>query len=443
MNYEQARAFLETTKQYGSVLGLLSIRSLMEKLGNVQENLSIVHVAGTNGKGSVCAMLDQILREASYTVGCYSSPAVFSYLEIYRFNGSAITPEDYAACMERVHMACVELVAEGKPHPTSFEVETALAFVYFAQKKCDIVILETGMGGAGDATNLIRHPICAVLTDISMDHMEFLGNTPEEIAAVKAGIIKEKCPIVTISQRSEVMRVIAKRAKELCAPLTVAHETQILRAVYDADGMEIALVEEDRPDAYEVRLALSGAYQVRNALLAITAARTLQRCGLLIGDEHIRKGLANVRWSGRFETIRTSPRFIIDGAHNEAAAARLKDTIENCFTNRPITYIIGVLADKEYEKMLRLLLPYARKVYTVTPENPRALSGEILAAKARRFHADVTFEAEIASAVSHAVKGAAEDEIILAFGSLSYLAQVKEAVSCQLQENAEWRQDGR
>lgn len=437
MTYEEARAFLETTKQYGSVLGLDSIINLMDKLSNVQEKLSVIHVAGTNGKGSTCTFIAGILSEAGYRVGRYSSPAVFDYEEIYQINGASIDRADYASCMEPVRAACEQMVAEGKPHPTSFEIETALAFVYFAGKKCDIVVLETGMGGATDATNLISAPVCSVLTDISRDHMGFLGDSLEEIARVKAGIIKENCPVVTVHQQADVMGVIEAQANRLNAKLVVPDDDRIRSVTCDVDEMEIVCRKaENSPFAgrrtqseeLQLRLGLSGIYQVRNAMLALTVAETLRNCGYIIDDTHILAGMANAKWPGRFETICNKPRIVIDGAHNEGAAEKLAESIENYFTNQPITYIIGVLADKEHEKMLQRLLPYAHKVYTITPDNPRALAGELLAAEAKRYHPDVTCMDSVELAVREAVTGAAENEVILAFGSLSYLKQVKEAL---------------
>lgn len=437
MTYDEARAFLEETKQYGSVLGLAGIQALMEQLSNVQEQLSVIHVAGTNGKGSTCAMLAAILQHAGLRVGRYSSPAVFSYEEIYQINGTPISPTDYAECMEQVKQACDRMVTKGKPHPTPFEIETAAAFLYFAKKKCDIVLLEVGMGGATDATNVIRKPVCAVLTDISRDHMGFLGETIAEIAAVKAGIIKKHTLVVSAEQQPEAMAVIEQTAEKQAAELVIADTGRIQRAVYNADGMELALRDRETSEITEYSLKLTGAYQVRNALLAVTTAEALQSCGYPITKEDIHEGISQAVWGGRFETIHKAPRIIIDGAHNEDAARQLRATIENCFTNETITYIIGVLADKEHEKILRMLLPYAAKVYTITPDNPRALDGALLCAEAQKYHSDVTNAASVKEAVQQAVKGMDEQGVILAFGSLSYLQEVKEAVN---ELDASWRQ---
>lgn len=384
----------------------------------------MIHVAGTNGKGSVCAMLASILQEAGYLVGRYSSPAVFVYEEIYQVNGKPIAPSDFAECAAAVSDACEVIAAEGQPHPTVFEIETAIAFLYFEKCGCELVVLETGMGGATDATNLITKPLCSVLTSISMDHMGFLGDTIEAIATVKAGIIKKGCPVVSVLQKPEAMEVIERYADKMGSGLRIADAKEAMHVCYDAKELHF-----DYPGLGYVTLGLTGSYQRENAVLAIETAWQLASGGCRISNEQILNGLQKARWPGRFETIWEVPHIIIDGAHNEDAAKKLQLTIENCFTNTPITYIIGVLADKEYEKILQILLPYARRVYTVTPDNPRALLGEKLCAKAQKFHSDVHAEKSVALAVEHATAGALEGEVILAFGSLSYLAQLKETVA--------------
>lgn len=451
MTYEEARAFADKTKAYGSVLGLDSIRALMAELGNVQEELSVIHIAGTNGKGSVGAMLDAVLQSAGCRVGRYSSPAVFAYEEIWQINGQNISREDYGAVMSRVAAACQALVEQGRPHPTSFEVETALAFLYFREQQCDVVLLETGMGGSMDATNLISHPLCSVITSISRDHMAFLGNTLTEIAEAKAGIIKEGCPVVSAWQQPEAEAVLRRTAQERHAPMTVAEK--VSEVSYDMDRLQLAY-----GDIGTVTVNLTGAYQAANTACALETVRRLQALGYGISPKQIRTGLAQVRWSGRMERLCSHPYFFLDGAHNEAAAYRLAETVENCFTNRRITYIIGVLADKEYEKMLSILLPYCRKVYTVTPGNPRALAAEELARSAREilcgeisregqernvcrdqtgagrfFDAESVPEVVCAPDISRAVEAALQEaepeDVILALGSLSYLAEVKACVS--------------
>lgn len=424
MTYEEACAFINRTKEYGSILGLTSIRSLMAELSDIQKTLPIIHIAGTNGKGSVGAMLAAVLMESGYHVGRYTSPAVFTYEEIFTVDGIMITHEEFAELVTTVSAACERMVSRGEAHPTSFEVETAAAFLYFAEKKCDFVLLETGMGGITDATNLIRKPICSVLTSISMDHMAFLGDTLTKIASAKAGIIKEGCPVVSSWQSEEALRVIEKEADRRNAKLIVADESCIKDVSYDENGLTFSYDGLGRAE-----LRMTGAYQIANAACAIETLLLLKGKGYYVTEDTIRTGLKNACWQGRFETIHKKPLCIIDGAHNEEAALRLRETIENCFTNRRITYIIGVLADKEHEKMLRIMLPLAMRVYTVTPDNPRALPADRLAEEAAKYHKQVTAMTAIDEALTCALQDAGEDDVIIAFGSLSYLADVKGALA--------------
>lgn len=422
MTYDEAVEFADSTKKYGSILGLESIRNLMQELGNVQEQLHIIHVAGTNGKGSVCAFLSAALIEAGYQVGRYNSPAVFERREVFRIGETMISKEEYAAVFERVQTACEALKKRGCPHPTVFEVETAAAFLWFYEKKCDLVLLETGMGGETDATNLITHPVCSVLTSIGMDHMQYLGNTIEEIAKVKAGIIKKGCPVVALKQGDSVCEVIKNKAEECGSRCVLVEVPQYMQ--------EAPIWGTTLQDVHygSVHTALGGIWQRENLSLALAVLKLLEESGYPITKEAVQSGIAKTIWHGRYEVLQTEPLFIIDGAHNPIAAKRLKETIEKDFTNREIIYIIGVLADKEHEKMLRLLLPGAKAVFTVTPDSPRALDGEILAKEARKYADNIWHVPDIGKAVKMAKETAKESDVILAVGSLSYLKEVKKAL---------------
>lgn len=422
MTYDEAVEFADSTKKYGSILGLESIRNLMQELGNVQEQLHIIHVAGTNGKGSVCAFLSAALTEAGYRVGRYNSPAVFERREVFRIGETMISKEEYAAVFERVQTACEALKKRGCPHPTVFEVETAAAFLWFYEKKCDLVLLETGMGGETDATNLITHPVCSVLTSIGMDHMQYLGNTIEEIAKVKAGIIKKGCPVVALKQGDSVCEVIKNKAEECGSRCVLVEVPQYMQ--------EAPIWGTTLQDVHygSVHTALGGIWQRENLSLALAVLKLLEESGYPITKEAVQSGIAKTIWHGRYEVLQTEPLFIIDGAHNPIAAKRLKQTIEKDFTNREIIYIIGVLADKEHEKMLRLLLPGAKAVFTVTPDNPRALDGESLAKEARKYADTVWYVPDLGKAVKMAKETAKESDVILAVGSLSYLKEVKKAL---------------
>lgn len=422
MTYEEAAEFADSTKKYGSILGLESIRNLMQELGNIQEQLHIIHVAGTNGKGSVCAFLSAALTEVGYRVGRYNSPAVFERREVFRIGETMISKEEYAAVFERVQTACEVLTKRGCPHPTVFEVETAAAFLWFYEKKCDLVLLETGMGGETDATNLITHPVCSVLTSIGMDHMQYLGNTIEEIAKVKAGIIKKGCPVVALKQGDSVCEVIKNKAEECGSRCVLVEVPQYMQ--------EAPIWGTTLQDVHygSVHTALGGVWQRENLSLALAVLKLLEESGYPITKEAVQGGIAKTIWHGRYEVLQTEPLFIIDGAHNPIAAKRLKETIEKDFTNREIIYIIGVLADKEHEKMLRLLLPEAKAVFTVTPDSPRALDGEILAKEARKYADNIWYVPDIGKAVKMAKETAKESDVILAVGSLSYLKEVKKAL---------------
>lgn len=422
MTYEEAAEFADSTKKYGSILGLESIRNLMQELGNVQEQLHIIHVAGTNGKGSVCAFLSAALTEAGYRVGRYNSPAVFERREVFRIGETMISKEEYAAVFERVQTACEVLTKRGCPHPTVFEVETAAAFLWFYEKKCDLVLLETGMGGETDATNLITHPVCSVLTSIGMDHMQYLGNTIEEIAKVKAGVIKKGCPVVALKQGDSVCEVIKNKAEE-CGSRCVLVEVPQYMQEAPIWGTTLQDVRYG-----SVHTALGGIWQRENLSLALAVLKLLEESDYSITKEAVQNGIAKTIWHGRYEVLQTEPLFIIDGAHNPIAAKRLKQTIEKDFTNREIIYIIGVLADKEHEKMLRLLLPGAKAVFTVTPDSPRALDGESLAKEAQKYADNIWYVPDIGKAVKMAKETAKESDVIFAVGSLSYLKEVKKAL---------------
>lgn len=441
MDYEQAREYAAKVSKSGSILGLDSIENLMKELGNAQEQLKIIHIAGTNGKGSTGAYIERVLIEAGYKVGRYTSPAVFDPMEVWRINLKNMSHETYADLMGQVKAACDRMVDKGMEHPTIFEVETAMAFLYFYKEHCDYVLLEVGMGGRYDATNLIRKPVCAVITSISMDHMQFLGNTLAEIASAKAGIIKPECPVVSVCQKPEAMQVVKQEAESLQAPLYLSDTEKVLETEETLRSLSFVY-----PGLGRVTTHLTGSYQLDNCYLAITVLREV----LGIADDVILRGIEKTVWGGRFEIIGEQPLFIIDGAHNEDAAVRLRETIENYFTNIPITYIIGVLADKEHAKVLKTMLPFADHVYTVTPENKRAMAADALKSEAEQVIDVLWKEASNEEEKDHGIKRqkptvfacesvreaavlakktTPEDGVILAFGSLSYLGELKRIVS--------------
>lgn len=432
MNYEQAAAFVEDTKKYGSILGLDSIRSLMHALGNPQEKLKIVHVAGTNGKGSVCAFLSAVLTEHNYKVGRFQTPAVFDPREILRIGEDMIPEAEYAEIMTDIELACKQLLFSGKPHPTVFEVETAAAFLWFYRKKVDIALIEVGMGGETDATNLITTPLCSVITSIDMDHMQFLGNQLADIVYAKAGIIKPNCPVVAMKQTDEINDIIFKQANQKNAVC-------IFSDVSQAERMDEPDIRKDVREGWslehpyygKVTTFILGDYQAENLYLALDVLKVLSNQGVKLDKKKVCAGVKKAVWHGRFEVIAQEPMVIIDGAHNPAATARLKETLEKNFTNRKIIYIIGVLADKNYIDMLKEPLKLAKKAYTVTPDNPRALNGALLAQEVSKLGIAAEYTESVSDAVNRAVADAEAEDVIVAFGSLSYLNEVKESLWTQ------------
>ena len=424
MNEREAMEFVEEASRFGIVPGLDSIRELCRRLGDPQIELRFIHVAGTNGKGSVSAYIASVLQCAGYRVGRYISPVIFEYRERIQVNGKNITKKFLCYGMERIRDACKEMTREGLPHPTPFEIETALGFLYFLEKDCDVVVLETGMGGELDATNIVENTVAAVLTSISIDHKQFLGNTLEEIARHKAGVIKTGCTVISAGQSPEVMSVLRSQAGELDCPFTALDPGKLSGVHY---GLERQRFNYGSYMGLEISLA--GKFQIENAALAVEALDALKRRGFSVSEEQLRRGLARTMWPGRFMIIKKHPLFIVDGAHNEDAARRLAESVELYFTNRRIIFIIGVLRDKEYEKIIALTAKFAAHIITVTPPaNPRALSAYELAQEAVRIHPGVTAVDSLEEAVEMSFLLADKKSVVIAFGSLSYLGRLMEVV---------------
>ena len=418
MNEREAFEFIEAAAKYGIVPGLDSIRELCRRLGNPQDELKFVHIAGTNGKGSVSAYISTVLTAGGYRVGRYISPVIFEYRERIQIGKSKITKKALCEGMERIKTVCEEMVEEGFPHPTPFEIETALGFLYFKEKKCDIVVLETGMGGLLDATNIVKNTLVAVLVSISMDHMQYLGNSLAEIAANKAGIIKPGCQVVTARQADEVMSVIEAKASGGC--LHVAEPSKASNVRY---GLERQRFDYGRWKKMEISLA--GQHQIDNAVLALEALEVLERLGYPVTETKMRKGMLETVWPGRFTVLGKKPYFVVDGAHNEDAAARLAKSIEFYFTNKRIIYIMGVLRDKEYGKIINLTHALADQIIAVrTPDNPRAMSAYELAQEISKVHPKVTAVDSLEEAVEMSHLLASKEDVIVAFGSLSFLGRL-------------------
>lgn len=420
MDFLEAHNYLEKVRsQKGIVLGLDTMRHLMAKLNNPQDKVKFIQVAGTNGKGSTVAYLTSILSEAGIKVGRYTSPAVFSSTEQYFACGSCISESEYAKGVTAVAEAAASLDGET---PTAFEQETALAFWYFAQKGCELAILEAGLGGDMDATNIVTTTVCSIITSISMDHCRILGNKISEIAAHKAGIIKPGAPVICIEQKEDAMEPIRAAAKAADTPLYEVHRDEV-RQIFSDKRESIVFFREFE----NLHLKMLGSCQPENAALAVQAASVLSR-SYPIEKKHIYDGIEKTRWGGRFELHSGSPDIILDGAHNPDGIRRLRESVNQMFGAVPICYVCGVLADKDYEKEIEILFGRASNVFTVTPPSPRAMkSTDLKAAIKKRFSQLKVISFDSEDGIEKAMEAAvSQNNPVVVCGTLTILARVKE-----------------
>ena len=419
MNYEEAMNFIQNTNKFGSVLGLDNIRELLERLGNPQDQLRVVHIAGTNGKGSTLAFLAGIFRESGYRAGRYVSPASFSYEERFRINEENISKKDLCFYMEKIKNVAEEMVKDGLSHPTMFEIETALSFLYFLDKKVDVVLLETGMGGRLDATNVVKKPIATVIASIGMDHMQFLGDTLEKIASEKAGIIKEGCPVISYDNTKEVNEVIKNKAKQMHAKVTFVNSAGIRVLQESLNGESFSYRSSDGRWYEKIEIPLLGRHQINNAALALETLNVIKNY-YCISDFQTEDGMRKTIWRGRIEILEREPMVICDGAQNPDGAKSLLSFLQNNFTNQRLIYIMGVLSDKDYEQMVQILAPAADKIYTVAPDNPRALSSRELCNCISKYHQNVEERQRLAECLSEVRQKAEKDDVIIICGTLSF-----------------------
>lgn len=424
MDFLEAQNYLEKVRsQKGIVLGLDTMRHLMAKLNNPQDKVKFIQVAGTNGKGSTAAYLTSILSEAGIKVGRYTSPAVFSSTEQYFACGSCISESEYAKGVTAVAEAAASLDCET---PTAFEQETALAFWYFAKKGCELAILEAGLGGDMDATNIVTTTVCSIITSISMDHCRILGNKISEIAAHKAGIIKPGAPVICIEQKEDAMEPIRAAAKAADTPLYEVHRDEV-RQIFSDKRESIVFFREFE----NLHLKMLGSCQPENAALAVQAASVLSR-SYPIEKKHIYDGIEKTRWGGRFELHSGSPDIILDGAHNPDGIRRLRESVNQMFGAVPICYVCGVLADKDYEKEIEILFGRASNVFTVTPPSPRAMkSTDLKAAIKKRFSQLKVISFDSEDGIEKAMEAAvSQNNPVVVCGTLTILARVKEWMNC-------------
>ena len=424
MTYQEAIDFMIQSYTRGKKQGFEAMRAVLAEMGEPQRNLRVIHVAGTNGKGSVCAMLTSVLMAAGYTVGTFTSPHLERFNERIALNGGAIADAAFAAHIARVEAAVRVVLSEGV-QLSYFELLLAAAFSFFASEQADIVILEAGIGGRLDATNLLPECLLAVITSVGLDHMDMLGSTIEEITEEKGGIIKKNCPVVLYSAEDRVYNRICDIASAQNAVLYCERDARITLHKDDIDGIcfdiKTALYHYDG-----LTLSLCGAYQPRNAATTVLAVQALRDSGLRITDEDMRKGLAKAVWPGRMEIIGREPLFVLDGAHNREAAALLAETVRKYFAGRHVTAIVGVLRGKEYEYIVNTVTESADAVVLTSPAYAvRALPPSELFVALRNKNRLVLTESDYRRALAVALRITPVGGVVLCAGSLYLVGDVR------------------
>ena len=416
MTYEEALSYIHSICWKGSKLGLDRTRELLGKLDDPQKELKFIHIAGTNGKGSTAAMLSSILEEAGYRVGLYTSPFINRFNERMQVNHQPIPDEELAALTEYVRPHA-DAMADS---PTEFELITALAMVWFARQKCDIVVLEVGMGGELDSTNIIDVPEAAVIAAMGMDHVKELGPTMADIARAKAGIIKEGGRVVSYGGNPEADEVIAAVCRARNASLCQPDFSAIVPGDFSLEGQTFSY-----KGWRGLRIPLVGAYQMNNAAVVLETVEVLRQRGWSVSDEAVRQGLADTRWPARFEVLRRDPVFIVDGGHNPHGIRATAESLSRLFPGRKITFVTGVMADKDVEHILGLIVPLADQFFTVRPDNPRAMDAGELAARIEAMGAKATACASVRDGVDRAIQAEGPHGVACALGSLYMSGEVR------------------
>ena len=398
-------------------LGLERVRELLERLGGPQRSLRFLHIAGSNGKGSASAMLERILREAGYRTGFFPSPYIEDFRERIQVCGTWIPEEDLARITEQVRVEADAM----EDHPSQFELVTAIGMLYFAEQQCDIVVLEVGLGGEFDATNVIEAPEVAVMMNIGLEHTEYLGDTLAKIARTKAGIIKPGCDVVSYPQEKEAADVLQEVCAERGCPLhEVRHDdVELLHA--DLDGQTFRWNKEN---TYQLRLL--GSYQLLNAATVLRTIHVLRDRGWKIPEEAVLAGLKHVEWPARFEVLCREPLFILDGGHNPQCAEALAKSIRQYVPSEKVVFLMGMLGDKDVASVIEIVLPLAECFVCVTPDSERALPAEELAARLRAAGAEALATEDVSEGVRKAMQVAKEkDRSVIAFGSLYMAGEIR------------------
>ena len=426
MTYNKAIEYITTSPKFGKIEGLQRIEKLLDLLGNPQNRLKFVHVAGTNGKGSVCACIHSVLMEAGYKTGLFISPHLQRFSERIRVDKAEISEIEIAEYVNIIRQKAEIMIQDGFEPPTEFEIITAMAMLHFSASSCEIVVLEVGIGGTIDSTNIIdeNESLLSVITSIGFDHMDYLGQTLPEIAEKKAGIIKKNHTTIAYPAESAVMEVFERTCKDNNAQLIKLENSAVEIKSMRLSGTSFSLAPLS--GLGDIQIKLLGKYGVYNTALAALACAELRNKDFDISNDNIKDGLAWALWPGRLEIVSRTPLVIIDGAHNPEGANALFNELSSYFAGYKLTFICGCMADKDAEALFAAFANIAKRFITITPNTKRAMCGNVLMEKIKGFHDDVVFKGDIREALDYAVSTSAHDEVICAFGSLYFMGGVRD-----------------
>lgn len=423
ITYDDALNYIENYTWSNTRLGLSRTCELLDVLGNPQDELKFIHVAGSNGKGSTCAMLSSILSKAGFKTGFYLSPHLFSFCERFQIDRKQISEEDFIDITRKVAAAADSL----DDHPSQFEISTAIAFLYFKTQCCDIVVLEVGMGGSLDSTNVIKVPEVAVICNIGLDHTDFLGSTLAEIAENKAGIIKPGCEVVCYEMEGDALSVIENRCKRLNTPLQISNFDSLKYLNQSVKSQSFSY------EGIEYSISLLGEHQCKNASVAIEVIKALRSRGWAVSDEALKIGLRDAKWPARFEILSLDPIFILDGGHNPQCASSIAKAISDYLPEQKLKLVIGMLADKNVNEVIDIIAPKVSEFHCLTPDSDRAMSADELAGLIRLKGLNAKSHASSEDCLSE-VLDSANNQPIMAFGSLYLAGELRESAAKLLQK---------
>lgn len=427
MNYQEALDYLSRLEVFGWHPGLARIEKLMEILGNPERDMRFVHIGGTNGKGSVTAMLTSVLTACGYRTGMFISPHLCSYRERIQIGGQMIPPERLASLVTYVREKIQEMTRQGFEHPTGFEVSTAIAILYFREEKTDLAVLEVGLGGAIDSTNIIT-PLVSVITNVTLDHMDYLGETVRQIAGVKAGIIKPGVPVITASEHLDALDVIRQEAQARKAPLYQVGRELYYNVLETHESGTRFVVKDAGDESLEIFTPLVGAHQAVNGTTVMLVLRTLRTLGYTFDPEKIQAGFRQTHWPARLELVGSRPKILLDAAHNCDGANKLRRSLNTIYRYRRLIYVIGMLADKQRRQVLAKLGPIADAIVVTRPNSPRAGDWEAMAEEAQNYTPHVFKEESIEKAVEIALAQATPEDLVCITGSIYMVAQAREVI---------------